>query len=854
MGRIAQTALLLAISVASATSQASGQAQTPMPSTAQIKPGGPQASRQAEQLYLQLRSADLDPARIYQIREASLDRNQLHITLEDGTIAFTKDVGGRVTGAFFEGEGEVLLVPTDQAERASMSLFTGAAILEEQFSSAYFRFNDDTYRDLEPELRATEEDKDFAARWSSTALNLAEWDALRLFVTFSQYLPVEGGGLEPVTNVGMSDRFLHARVQGDKLGAFDVYYDSTASEPIAAAQQKTVEGRSYYNVWTAFAASSSRTPKEPPRTDDIAIRSYRIESEVAPPTNLHADALAQVEVLRGGARALLFELSRFLQVSGVSMGGTSLEFIQNQALEGSQLALRGNDILAVVFPRTLRAGEKFQLRFTYGGTVLSEAGGGLLYVGARGTWYPNRGLAATDFDLQFRYPAGWTLVATGKRAPLSDPRSPSEGSPSSGEQVSRWVTERPIPIAGFNLGRYEKAVAQAESVLVETYAAAGMERTFPKPRSEVVVVPDIRPLRPQVPPLVVPQPPPSPARNAQYVAEGAARTLNFYAARFGPYPYGTLGLTQMPGRLSQGWPGLIFLSSFAFLSPEEKSRMHLDRPEAILTDLVTAHEIAHQWWGDLVFWKGYRDQWISEGLANYCSLMMLETHDSPGFRTVLQKYREELLRKNKSGSVLRDAGPVTLGLRLSSFEFPDGYEAISYGRGTWLFHMLRAMLNDAEQDSQAPRGRGAKPTEEPFVRALRRVRERYAGKPITTQELMDVFAEDLPPSLRYEDKKSLDWFYQGWINGTAMPKLELQGVKVTPKGTSALVTGSLVQKDAPRDLVTSVPMYASLPGERRVFLGRVFADGAQSSFRLTAPAGTRRILVDPEQTILTSPR
>ena len=823
-----------------------------MPSTAQIKPGGPQASRQAEQLYLQLRSADLDPARIYHIREASLDRNQLHITLEDGTIAFTKDVAGRVTGAFFEGEGEVLLVPTDQAERASMTLFTGAAILEEQFSTAYFRFNDDTYRDLETELRATEEEKDFAARWSSTALNLAEWDALRLFVTFSQYLPAQGGSPESISNPSAPDRFLHARVQGDKLGAFDVYYDSTASEPIAAAQQKTVEGRSYYNVWTAFVPASMRAPKEPPRTDEIAIRRYRIESEVAPPTNLHADAWAQVEVLRGGARSLLFELSRFLQVSGVSMGETPLEFIQNQALEGSQLALRGNDILAVVFPRPLRAGEKFQLRFTYGGTVLSEAGGGLLYVGARGTWYPNRGLAATDFDLQFRYPAGWTLVATGKRVPPAEPMSRSEASPATGEQVSRWVTERPIPIAGFNLGRYEKAVAQAESVLVETYAAAGMERTFPKPRAEVVVVPEIRPLRPQIPPLVVPQPPPSPARNAQDVAEGAARTLDFFAARFGPYPYGALGLTQMPGRVSQGWPGLIFLSSFAFLSREERAHLHLDPVEAILTDLVPAHELAHQWWGDLVFWKGYRDQWISEGLSNYCSLMMLETHDSAGFHAVLQRYREELLRRNKGGSVLRDAGPVTLGVRLSSFEFPDGYEAISYGRGTWLFHMLRTMLDDAEQDDRrAPVPSSA---DEPFVRALRRVRERYAGKPITTQELMDVFAEDLPPSLRYEGKKSLDWFYQGWINGTAMPKLELQGVKVTPKGTSALVTGSLVQKGAPRDLVTSVPMYASLPGERRVFLGRVFADGAQSSFRLTAPAGTRRILIDPEQTILTSPR
>ncbi len=39
-----------------------------------------------------------------------------------------------------------------------------------------------------------------------------------------------------------------------------------------------------------------------------------------------------------------------------------------------------------------------------------------------------------------------------------------------------------------------------------------------------------------------------------------------------------------------------------------------------------------------------------------------------------------------------EAGPVTLGMRLLSSRFPEGYEAILYGRGTWLFHMLRSMM------------------------------------------------------------------------------------------------------------------------------------------------------------------
>ena len=78
--------------------------------------------------------------------------------------------------------------------------------------------------------------------------------------------------------------------------------------------------------------------------------------------------------------------------------------------------------------------------------------------------------------------------------------------------------------------------------------------------------------RPTPETITVVLPPPSPARNAQAVANLSARAVEFFAHRFGPYPYASLALTQMPGDVSQGWPSLIFLSSFSFLTPQEKSR------------------------------------------------------------------------------------------------------------------------------------------------------------------------------------------------------------------------------------------------------------------------------------------
>ena len=817
----------------------------------------------AEKLYLELRSVGLDATRTFHIRGVSIDRPSLHVLLDDGEIGFTADVAGRVTGAFFEGDGEFLLTPPNQGERASMMLFTGMAILEERFGSAYLRFNDDTFAELQPYLRPANDGAEFVARWTKTAQNLADQDALRLFGSFSRGLPTPGAPVASIQPpvVDPSDRMLHVRVAGNKLGTFDAYFDTKGVEEIWAGQTRVVAGVTYYDLWTSFTPRTSSNPRSTSKAtwgqdEEASVTRYKIRAEVRPPTTLAADASLEVEVHHGGERTVYFELSRFLQVKEVDLDGRPIDFINNTAIDGTQLARRGNDLVAVVFPEVLREGQKLKLRFVYSGDVLSEAGGGLLYVGARGTWYPNRGLQMADFDLEFRYPAGWTLVATGKRVSGEEPQAaiPS-GEPSaiSEEQVARWVTERPSVLAGFNLGKYEMATAMAGQVAVKAYAARAMEKAFPRPSGTVIGPVDGRAPGMRADPIVLQPSVPSPARNAQAVADNGAKAVEFYSQRFGSYPYSSLELTQMPGRMSQGWPGLVFLSSFAFLTHNEAEDLSGSPLESALAGLTLPHETAHQWWGDLVGWRTYRDQWIVEALANYCALMTLEK-DRPGdVRAILEQYREELAAKNKDGEALRDAGPVTLGLRLNSSHFPNGYEAISYGRGTWLFHMLRNMLLDAETNRDAHSGRPAFDSEEPFVRSLRKVRERYSEKALSTRELFAVFEEDLPKSLWYEGHKSLDWFVQSWVEGTALPRFNLQNVKYVRRANGTEVTGTLQQKDTPQDYVSAVPVYA-VSGDQKVLLGTVLADGPETSFRLSAPAGMRRIVLDPYQTLLSAPK
>ena len=822
-----------------------------MPLAAQ-EPSG----KQVESLYTQLGQVSLDPARVYHVRGASLNRSAIQISLDDGTIAFTQDVMGRITGAFFEGEGEILLSPPDEVERRSMSLFTGMAILEERFATAYFRFNEDAASELAPDLRASDDQQTFVDRWGPTAKNLAPIDAMRLLMTFSRMLPATGASGSSGQQANTSDRFLHARLQGTTLGVFDVFFDSTAPEQVQAGQAKFVNGENYYDVWTSFSPSTSRRPKldsspQPQnqrlRASRIAVRRFAINTEVTPPKHIQARARLQCEVLDGGERTLLFELSRFLPTDSVTLDGRPVEFIHNPSLEGTELSRRGNDVIAVVLPEPTRTGQKFELEFSYGGEVLQEQGSGLLYVGARGTWYPNRGMEMADFDLQFSYPQDWTLVATGKPAEVL----PDQLHKANGQQVTRWVSDRPIPLAGFNLGKYREATTRVGNVAIETYATRTMEKDFPTGQIQVIAPPPQVPMRrPQV---IVPVRP-SPAQNEVRVGEEAAQAIQYFSDRFGPFPYSHLALTQLPGRASQGWPGLVFLSSYAFLSDQEREQLHYGDTQILLQRLVPAHETAHQWWGDLVSWSSYRDQWLSEGLSQYCTLMMLQEQNPAGFRMIMEEYRRELASKDQEDRSPADAGPVTLGTRLVSSRSPQSYEILTYGRGTWLFHMLRTMLKDAENGEA--KGRNTGNPEEPFVRALRRVRQRYAGGAISTRELMDVFAEELPASLRYQHKKSLDWFLEGWVNGISLPRFDLKGVKFSAKPGGVTVTGTILQKQAPEDLVTSLPVYAIAVGKGKqyVLLGRVFADGEETAFRLSAPAGTRKIVLDPFETVLSAPK
>src|SRR5689334_3932561 len=100
-------------------------------------------------------------------------------------------------------------------------------------------------------------------------------------------------------------------------------------------------------------------------------------------------------------------------------------------------------------------------------------------------------------------------------------------------------------------------------------------------------------------------------------------SITYYGQSFGPYPFSELRIAEFPryGQFALGEPGLIPFSEtagFGFRTPSGSGTLDL-------AFYVTAHEIAHEWWGQQVAAADVQGtRWLSEGLANYSALALTE--------------------------------------------------------------------------------------------------------------------------------------------------------------------------------------------------------------------------------------
>ena len=790
----------------------------------------PATERSPHELYDSINALTLDSSQVYRLvpeNRIELRRGDAVLSLDEGTLAFFSPFDGRITGAVFSGRGHVLAVPRDPVEKQQMGRFLGAPVLDESFASAYFRFTDGTADELLSQFRkaklAPQPDASLASQWESTLARINRLYTLRILVDF----------LSPDPRPAF-----YANLDGASTGPFDIVVEGRREEQFLLGQTVKNASGTFFDTWT-----SHRVPNLPAPTVGFRARHYSLEPSIFPNNSLDATAAIQIRAETGKARTLVFELSRALTVDRVTgEHGEPLEFFQNEGMTLQELSTRGNDYLYVVLSAVPSQNQEFTLHFHYHGNVIEDAGNGVLFVGARESWYPHLGDPAefARYDLTIRWPRKLRLVATGSKL---EEREVGEF------RIGHWKTEGPTAVAGFNLGEYATSSVSSGGHSVDVYANRELEenlrsRLQASPADGIAIASPTGGLPSARLALTLPRPTPSPADALKQLGKEIDSSVHFYEAFSGPFPFRNLSVSQIPGTFGQGWPGLLYVSTFSFLSPEAQQRAGLSPSgQEHFTELVPYHEVAHQWWGNVVGWSSYRDQWIDEAISNYLALLFADSRGNAehALRAWLSRYRHQLTEKSPDADEpAGDIGALTLGVRLNSSKSPSAYERVVYSKGSWIIHMLREMLRQP----------GSKQPDARFVALLQKLVTKYAYRALSTDDLQREVEAVMTPGMDLENSRSMDWFFDEWVRGTGIPHYRLE-FTVHHDETGYSIRGKLFQTGVPRAFLASVPLYTTGTGGR-LFLGNVVASGPESSFRLRVSGPPHKILIDPQMTLLSA--
>jgi hypothetical protein len=771
----------------------------------------------------QLNNNTLDPNQVYMIRDAHITRGHLTLYLNRGFIAFLTPVMGEVTGAVFSGEGEVLLIPPNRAEKRNLAQFTHAPILEEKFDSVYLRFTDKTAQELlaasqRPDPDDPEQPGPFVTDWAPVV------KALNLETSLRALADLLGDRDHP---------YFYASVKGDSLGAFELADDERLQEPFKIGAVQKVGSETFTDIWCSFPTHDSQDGQPPPLDITARALAFKLDVRIHPDHSLDGRADIQIESRSAHDRVIHFGLSRWLAVTGVEDDqGHKITVIGGDPVDGDPAGGRADDYIELVLPHPYPVGERFHLIFKYHGNVIADVGNGVLYVGARGSWYPNIDTHIPgQYDMTFHCPRKLALVATGDRL---------EEKTSDDEAVSHWRSDGVFRVAGFNLGAYNSVARRVGKTSVTIYATREAESALEKRHDAAAGRPiDIGGAHPRVvDPIQIERIPLSPAALLGNVADVASQAMQYYSELFGPYPYPRLAISQAPGSFGQGWPELVYLPTLSFLAKTERYELGSTRAGSDpLGPGMIAHEIAHQWWGNLLGWQTYHDQWLSEGLATYAAALFL-AHGKDGnrqFRDLLRLYKSDLLGKTSEGATVESGGPIWLGQRLSTSLDPQGYSTIVYKKACWVLHMLRETMTDPKTGSDAR-----------FFRMLRDFVSQYQGQSVSTEDFIHHAEKYMTPASDLEKNHKLDWFFDEWVYDTGIPAYSLKtDVRALPTGKFG-IQGTITQSDVPTDFEMPVRLVAFYGRDKRVTLGQVVVGSSGAQFKFTALQKPQRVTIDEE--------
>jgi tetratricopeptide (TPR) repeat protein len=684
-----------------------------------------------------IEAAKLEPGRAVSLKGVRLGAGLATIAL-DGELVPASPIAGRSRELVFLGRGRVTLEPPDAIEGGQLELFTGARRLDADFKEAVLVVGSApaaTALLRKPAAAAgaglSERAEAVYQRWRKSPERKA--------------LHVDAGMLVNALGDPAYEGYFTAWFLGGDLGDLIYQVEPDAREqvtlghfvPLDATDKEKRKllrelGRQQrkgrligveledLGQWDTWVSSSlrDREGKTAPGAEAFEPERYTLDVTLAD-KDLRLSGRARLElrpVVRG-ARAVSLRLSSDFKVDKVTGGrGEELFFLRH----GSDLTVvlpASSDAAGAATPATSATtatgspaavgGTTAPVALTveYSGSPVVKEGNLFALQGTLG-WYPHTGsIDRGAYDVTFHWPRKLDLMSGGRRIDGGE-----------GADGSRWEHRRlDTPSLGFSfeVGHFKIEKARAGHVALQ-----------------VAFDPDSSHLG---------------GGGRQEVVKTVSDALAYYEELFGPYPADELNVVTVPRDFSQSVPGLVTLSDAALVD------LGIWNQYFKLTDRreVIAHEVAHQWWGDLVGWRSYRDQWISEAMANYCALLFAKNRlDAAAKRStsITHGWLDELAAASVDDRPIEALGPVVLGERLISSRASDAYTAIVYDKGAVVLEMLARALGAKE-----------------FPQVLRQVVKASAGRTLSTEDLLGLIGQ--------VTSTDLTLFADQFIYGTGLPKV-----------------------------------------------------------------------------------
>ena len=327
-----------------------------------------------------------------------------------------------------------------------------------------------------------------------------------------------------------------------------------------------------------------------------------------------------------------------------------------------------------------------------------------------GFWYP----APPDEDyflarLKIIVPAEWKCVAIGEMVEKS--RWNEMGDvveiEKAGSPIYTFETRSPVKYLSFIIGKFDRPREATEPVTIQNYVS-----------TEVM------------------------DSNSGIIDE-AKGILGYYIRSFGPYPYEKLGIVTRLFPIGGGHsPASFIVLNLVPWQRDTVYPMTSGSPVSLSDwdDYFLAHEIAHQWWGQGVSYLTYKDQWLSEGLAQFASASYIRTkYGEKAYASILKKFSQWTEKKSVKG-------PIAIGSRLSFFDY-DAYQAVIYDKAALVLFMLQDLLGD-----------------EVFFSGLREFFSKYKYGPARTENFI--------ATMERVSGRDLQSFFRGWFRSYELPEVQ----------------------------------------------------------------------------------